>query len=72
MPKLDVDEDLVRKLAALLEETGLTELEYENGPQRMRVPRNGGGTWAPAPAAPAPGGPARRQPEQAEPAGHAN
>jgi acetyl-CoA carboxylase biotin carboxyl carrier protein len=57
MPKLDVDEALVRKLAALLEETGLTELEYESGEQRIRVTRTGGGyvpVAAPAPAAAAP------------------
>ena len=41
MPKLSVDEDMVRKLAALLKETGLTELEYESGEQRIRVTRNG-------------------------------
>ena len=41
MPKFDVDEDLVRKLAALLEETGLTEIEYETGTQRIRVTRGG-------------------------------
>ena len=39
MAKFDVDEALVRKLAELLQETGLTELEYENGPQRIRVNR---------------------------------
>ena len=57
MPKLEIDEALVRKLAVLLEETGLTELEFEAGQQRIRVTR--GGTVAamvnsaPAPIAPA-------------------
>jgi acetyl-CoA carboxylase biotin carboxyl carrier protein len=51
MPKLDVDDALVRKLAALLDETGLTEIEYETGEQRIRVTR-GGTTLAVAPAAP--------------------
>jgi acetyl-CoA carboxylase biotin carboxyl carrier protein len=37
MAKFDVDEALIRKLAELLEQTGLTEIEYENGPQRIRV-----------------------------------
>jgi acetyl-CoA carboxylase biotin carboxyl carrier protein len=37
MAKFDVDEALIRKLAELLEQTGLTEIEYENGPQRSRV-----------------------------------
>jgi acetyl-CoA carboxylase biotin carboxyl carrier protein len=41
MAKFDVDEELVRKLAALLEETGLTEIEYETGTQRIRVTRGG-------------------------------
>ncbi len=51
MPKFDVDDALVRKLAALLDETGLTEIEYETGEQRIRVTR-GGTTLAVAPAAP--------------------
>ena len=41
MPKLDLDEDFVRKLAALLEETGLSEIEYEIDDQRIRVARGG-------------------------------
>ncbi|HEY2889477.1 MAG TPA: acetyl-CoA carboxylase biotin carboxyl carrier protein subunit [Dongiaceae bacterium] len=42
MPKFDIDEALLRKLAALLSETGLTEIEYENQGQRVRVNRGGG------------------------------
>ena len=42
MPKFDIDEALLRKLAALLSETGLTEIEYENAGQRVRVNRGGG------------------------------
>ena len=62
MPKLEIDEALVRKLAVLLEETGLTELEFEAGQQRIRVTR--GGTVAamvnstPTPMAPAAAAPA--------------
>jgi len=41
MPKFDVDDALVRKLAGLLNETGLTEIEYETGDQRIRVTRGG-------------------------------
>jgi acetyl-CoA carboxylase biotin carboxyl carrier protein len=37
-----VDEDLIRHLAKLLEETGLTELEYDTGKVRVRVSRGGG------------------------------
>lgn len=43
---LTVDSDLVRALATLLEETGLSEIEYAHGDRRIRVVRN-------APAAPA-------------------
>ena len=39
---------LVRKLADLLEETGLTEIEFEAGEQRIRVDR-GGSTVVQAP-----------------------
>jgi len=52
MPKFDVDDALVRKLAALLADTGLTEIEYEVGEQRIRVSR--GGTTSVAVAAPTP------------------
>jgi acetyl-CoA carboxylase biotin carboxyl carrier protein len=41
-----VDGDLVRALAALLEETGLSEIEFSQGDRRIRVVRNSG----PAPA----------------------
>ncbi|MFM9844684.1 MAG: acetyl-CoA carboxylase biotin carboxyl carrier protein [Dongiaceae bacterium] len=55
MPKFDVDETLVRKLAALLEQTGLTEIEFEAGEQRIRVTCGGKVVQAAAPvAAPAP------------------
>jgi acetyl-CoA carboxylase biotin carboxyl carrier protein len=40
MPNFDVDEALVRKLAGLLDETGLTEIEYRSGEQTVRVSRN--------------------------------
>ena len=36
---LTVDGDLVRALAALLEETGLSEIEYAEGEKRIRVAR---------------------------------
>jgi acetyl-CoA carboxylase biotin carboxyl carrier protein len=62
MPKFDVDSDLVRKLAGLLEETGLGEIEYEEGEKSIRVARAGSGgptvvTTAPAavPGAPVTG-----------------
>lgn len=61
MAKFDVDEALIRKLAELLEQTGLTEIEYENGPQRIRVNKQmlaAAAAAAPAPAAVATAAPA--------------
>ncbi len=51
--KLSIDEKLVRRLADLLEETGLSEIEYEAGGRRIRVARGGAAvvTAAPTPAA---------------------
>jgi acetyl-CoA carboxylase biotin carboxyl carrier protein len=37
MSKFDVDEALVRKLAALLKDTGLAEIEFESEGKRIRV-----------------------------------
>jgi acetyl-CoA carboxylase biotin carboxyl carrier protein len=58
---LPIDSDLVRTLAALLDETGLTEIEYSVGDRRIRVARTAAAlaptvaVAAPAPAeAPAP------------------
>jgi len=53
MSKFDVDDALVRKLAKLLQETGLTEIEYENSGQRIRVNSSvsAGSLVAAAPAA---------------------
>jgi acetyl-CoA carboxylase biotin carboxyl carrier protein len=58
MAKFDIDEALLRKLAQLLQDTGLTEIEYENNGQRIRVNRGGGQTvYTTAPAgSPAPSG----------------
>lgn len=42
MAKFDVDEDLVRKLANLMDDTGLSEIEYRSGEQVLRVARGGG------------------------------
>lgn len=51
MAKFDVDSDLVRKLASLLEETGLGEIEYEAEGQRVRVAKPAVAGPAPNPAA---------------------
>lgn len=54
MAKFDVDGDLVRKLASLLNETGLAELEYGEGEKRIRLTRYNASTPTVAVAAPAP------------------
>jgi acetyl-CoA carboxylase biotin carboxyl carrier protein len=51
---LTVDSELVRTLAALLAETGLSEIEYAVGERRIRVARNPIAGPAPAVAAPPP------------------
>ena len=47
---MNVDIDIVRELAELLADTGLIEIEVEDGDRKVRVARGG---FAPAPAAPA-------------------
>ena len=58
MATFDIDGDLVRKLAGLLDETGLTEIEFAEGEKRIRVTKGGTApafyTQAPAGAAAAP------------------
>jgi acetyl-CoA carboxylase biotin carboxyl carrier protein len=56
MSKFDIDEALIRKLAKLLKETGLTEIEFETDDARIRV--NAGGTGPAIMAAPAMAAPA--------------
>ena len=48
MAKLDIDESLVRRLSELLDETGLTEIEYEAEGHRIRVARESRVAFAPA------------------------
>ena len=75
---IDVDTALVRELAELLAETGLSEIEVEDGERKIRVSR--GGTPAAAPVyhaapppatapAPAAAAPAPAAGEQADTAG---
>lgn len=40
MSKITVDEDAVRQLAKLMEETGLTEIEVSEGEQQIRVAKH--------------------------------
>jgi acetyl-CoA carboxylase biotin carboxyl carrier protein len=64
-PADPIDARLVRRLAAILNDTGLTEIEVERGDLRIKVARNVGGPAfapalyaAPAVAAPIAAGPA--------------
>ena len=59
MPKQTpaIDKEMIRELAKLLDETGLTEIEFEHGDLRVRVRRQTAGKNFPmvaAPGAPAP------------------
>ena len=49
---MQVDTDLVRELAALLNDTGLSEIEVEDGERKIRVSRNMTAIAAPMMAAP--------------------
>jgi acetyl-CoA carboxylase biotin carboxyl carrier protein len=49
-----IDHDLIRELAKLLDETGLTEIEFERDGVRIRVGRAPGGGAAPVPSVPTP------------------
>ena len=71
---MDVDTALVRELAELLGETGLSEIEVEDGERKIRVARGGGAMMqaapmqapvAAAPAAPAPDAQGSASPEPA-------
>ncbi len=59
---MQVDVQLVRDLAALLDDTNLTEIEVEDGDRKIRVARKAGAApaavYAPAPVV-APGSAAR-------------
>ncbi len=69
MTKSNINKDLIRELSELLEETGLTEIEWEEDGQRVRVARN---TVAAAPVLPAAPAPAVQAPAaaSADTAGH--
>jgi acetyl-CoA carboxylase biotin carboxyl carrier protein len=46
MAKLDIDKDVIRELAEIMNETGMGEIEVESGDKRLRVSR---ATSAPVP-----------------------
>lgn len=50
MGKLSIDSDVIRELASLLDETNLSEIEWEEADKRVRVSR--GGTQVVAASAP--------------------
>jgi acetyl-CoA carboxylase biotin carboxyl carrier protein len=52
MSKLQVNEDAVRRLAELLEEMKLSEIEYESGGERIRIAKPAVATIAPTAPAP--------------------
>lgn len=74
-PADPIDARLVRRLAAILNDTGLTEIEIERGDLRIKVARNPGPAAAPPiyaaapqpPAAPAGAAAAVAPPRQVEP-----
>jgi len=55
---MQVDPELVRQLAVLLDDTNLTEIEIQDGERRIKVARNITVGAAPTYAAPAPAAPA--------------
>lgn len=67
MTDFNVNDDLVRKLAALLDDTGLTEIEYAKGDETIRVSRAAGAATAAAFAGPAPTAPGPAPQSAAEP-----
>lgn len=68
MPPFDIDADMIRRLAGLIDETGLTEIEYDDGRRRVRVARTPAGVVPMAVAASAPPPPAVPPPPAIAPA----
>jgi acetyl-CoA carboxylase biotin carboxyl carrier protein len=71
--KSAIDQDLIRELAQLLDETGLSEIEIEQGTLRVRVARHGSPTPVAVVAGAAPIAPAAvvvSGPAQSDPAMH--
>jgi len=66
--KIDVDDDLIRKLAGLMDDTGLTEIEIGQDDFTVRVARGGTVVAAAPAAAPVAGAPAA----EAAPVSHAD
>ena len=58
MSKFDIDRDIIRDLAEIMNETGLGEIELESGNHRLRVSRGAAAVATMAPAQYAPMAPA--------------
>ncbi len=54
MPPMTIDHDAIKKLAGLLNETGLTEIEITEGDKSLRVSKSVNVSYAAAPAGYAP------------------
>jgi acetyl-CoA carboxylase biotin carboxyl carrier protein len=72
MAKTPIDAEIVRSLAALLDETSLTEIEYDTGTLRIRVARTGAAIHVAHPAMAAHVAAPVMQPGQAAPSDDAN
>jgi acetyl-CoA carboxylase biotin carboxyl carrier protein len=72
MAKTPIDSDLIRSLATLLDDTNLTEIEYEAGGLRIRVARNAQQAISFAPSAAAPAASSAAAPAVALPQDPAN
>lgn len=59
---INIDPAYVRALAELLDDTGLTEIEVEDGTRKVRVARKAAAVAAPVAYAPAPAAPAAAAP----------
>ncbi|HEX4508061.1 MAG TPA: acetyl-CoA carboxylase biotin carboxyl carrier protein [Alphaproteobacteria bacterium] len=72
MPPFDIDPEAIRKLADLMTETGLSEIELAEGDRRVRVSRAVAASASPAVhfAAPATAAPAAAEAAAASPATH--
>ncbi len=62
MPPMTIDHDAIKKLASLLNETGLTEIEITEGDKSLRVSKSVNVSYAAAPAGYAPAAPALAAP----------
>ena len=67
---MKVDSDLIRELAAILDETGLTEIEVTDNGQGLRISKAGGVPHFAAPAATAPTAAAPSGASSSPPQGH--